>query len=44
MCYKNGKPCHINNCLAYKLINKEINWLLGIYLCEKQLNKYKPNI
>ena len=25
MCFKNGKQCHINNCLDYKLIN----WSLG---------------
>ena len=41
MCFKNGKQLHINNCLADKLINMVINWLLDSYLCEKQLNKYK---
>ena len=41
---KNGKQLHINNCLAYKLINKVINRSLGSYLCKKQLNKYKENI
>ena len=41
MCFKNGKQLHINNCLADKLINVVINWLLDNYLCEKQLNKYK---
>ena len=44
MCFKNGKKLHINNCLAYQLINMEINWSWGSYLCEKQLNKYKENI
>ena len=41
---KNGKQLHINNCLAYKLINKVINRSLGSYLRKKQLNKYKENI
>ena len=41
---KNGKQLHINNCLAYKLINKVINQSLGSYLHKKQLNKYKENI
>ena len=44
MCFKNKKQLHINNCLAGKLINMVINWSLGSYLCEKQLNKYKENI
>ena len=44
MYFKNGKKLHINNCLAYQLINMEINWSWGSYLCEKQLNKYKENI
>ena len=26
MYFKNGKKLHINNCLAYQLINMEINW------------------
>ena len=38
------KQRHINNCLAYSLINRVINWPLGSYLCEKQLNTYKENI
>ena len=38
------KQLHINNCLAYNLINRVINWPLGSYLCEKQLNTYKENI
>ena len=44
MCFKNNKQLHINNCLADKLINMMINWSLGSYLCEKQLNKHKENI
>ena len=44
MYFKNGKKLHINNCLAYQLINMEINWSWGSYLCEKQLSKYKENI
>ena len=42
--FKNGKQLRINNLLADKLINIVINWSLGSYLCEKQLNKYKENI
>ena len=38
MCFKNGKQLHVNNYLAYKLINKAIYWSLGSYLCHKQLN------
>ena len=38
MRFKNGKQLHINTCLADKLINTVINWSLGSYLCEKQLN------
>ena len=38
MCFKNGKQLDISNCLAYKLINKVINWSLGSYLCEKKLS------
>ena len=41
MCFKNGKQLHINNCLGDKLINMVINWSLGSYLCEKQLNKHE---
>ena len=44
ICFKNNKQLHINNCLADKLINMMINWSLGSYLCEKQLNKHKENI
>ena len=42
--FKNGKQLRINNLLADKLINIVINWSLGSYFCEKQLNKYKENI
>ena len=42
--FKNGKQLRINNLLADKLINIVINWSLGRYFCEKQLNKYKENI
>ena len=42
--FKNGKQLRINNLLAGKLINIVINWSLGSYFCEKQLNKYKENI
>ena len=42
--FKNGKQLRINNLLADKLINIVINWSLGSYFCEKQLNKYKKNI
>ena len=41
MCFKNGKQLHINNCLADQLINMVINWSLGVYLFEKQFDKYK---
>ena len=44
MCFVNGKQLHVNNCLAYKLINQVMNSSLGSYLCEKQLSKYKENI
>ena len=44
MCLKNGKKLHINNCLAYQLINMETNSSLGSYLCEKKLKKTKENI
>ena len=42
--FKNGKQLHINNCGVNKLINEVINWSVGSYLCEKQINKYKENI
>ena len=42
--FKNGKQLRINNLLADKLINIVINWSLGSYFCEKQLNKYNENI
>ena len=42
--FKNGKQLRINNLLADKLINIVIDWSLGSYFCEKQLNKYKENI
>ena len=41
MCFKNGKKVHINNCLAYQLINVEINSSWGSYLCEKNLANIK---
>ena len=41
MCFKNGEQLHISNCLANKLINIVLNWSLGSYLCEKQLNQIK---
>ena len=44
MCFKDSKQLHTNNRLADKLINMVLNWSLGSYLCEKQLNKYKENI
>ena len=44
MYFKNDKQLHVNNCLAEKLISMVINWSLGSYLFEKQLNKHKGNI
>ena len=41
MCFKNSKQLHTNNCLADQLINMVLNWSLGSYLRERQLNKYK---
>ena len=38
---KNGKQLHINNCLAYKLINKVINRSLGSYLRKNNLTNIK---
>ena len=44
ICFKNSKKLHINNCLADKLNKMVINWTLGGYLCDKQINRYKENI
>ena len=44
MCFEGGKHLLINNCLTEKLINMVINWSLGSYLHEEQLNKHKENI
>ena len=31
MCFKIGTQLHLNNCLAYKLLSKVINWSLGSF-------------
>ena len=44
MCFEGGKHLLINNCLTEKLINMVINWSLGSYLHEEQLNKQRKYI